>query len=130
VSRLTYLGLAIGTVAIGLVVHFLDTSRPTAAGDIFGDALWATVVFWLISAIAPAARLGTRGSVAFAIAVAVECSQLYHAPALDAVRGTMIGRLVLGTGFDPRDLVSYAGGVLAAALVDRLLRAPNRSIVP
>jgi hypothetical protein len=117
--RLLYLGLAFATILIGLAVHLFHRSYPTAAGDIAGDALWAMLVFWLVSAVAPKARLTTRGLVAFAIAVAVECSQLYHAPGLDAVRATLLGHLMLGSGFDPRDILSYAGGVVVAGLIDR-----------
>ena len=119
--RLPYLALALGTILIGLATHLLHRSHPTAAGDIAGDALWAMLVVWLVSAIAPATRFATRGSIAFAIAVAVECSQLYHSPGLDAVRATLLGHLILGSGFDPRDIVAYAGGVLVAGLIDRTI---------
>ena len=119
--RLVYLALAIGTIAAGLIVHSLDRSHPTVAGDIAGDALWAMLVVWLLSAITPTTRIVTRGSLAFGIAVAVECSQLYHAAGLDTIRATTLGRLVLGTGFDARDILAYGGGVLAAALVERLV---------
>jgi hypothetical protein len=42
---------------------------------------------------------------------AVEFSQLIHLPMLDALRRTTLGYLVLGSGFDRRDLAGYAGGV-------------------
>lgn len=90
-----------------------------SARDVVGDALWAAMIVWLVSAAAPAARLAMRSAAALAVCVAVELSQLYHAPALDALRNTTAGQLVLGSGFDPRDLLAYAGGVLAAAIVDR-----------
>jgi hypothetical protein len=48
----------------------------------------------------------------------VELSQLYHAAALDAVRATTAGHLVLGSGFDLRDLVAYGVGVGLVALLD------------
>jgi hypothetical protein len=63
-----------------------------------------------------------------AICFAVELSQLYHAPALDALRETTAGHLVLGSGFDPRDLIAYAAGVCAAALVDRMWLARRRRV--
>ena len=60
-------------------------------------------------------------------------SQLYHTPTLDAIRATQAGQLVLGSGFDPRDLAAYvasgewegrAGGYaiqrLGAGLVRRI----------
>ena len=121
--RLRYLALAVTTIVIGLAVHWGAATMSPSARDVVGDALWAAMIVWLVSAAAPAARLATRSAAALAVCVAVELSQLYHAPALDALRGTTGGRLVLGSGFDPRDLVAYAGGVLAAAVVDRTWRA-------
>ena len=83
-----------------------------------GDALWAGMIYWLVSAIAPAAGRPLRASVALAICWGVEASQAYHAPLLDALRRTVAGHLVLGSGFDPRDLAAYAAGVLIAAALD------------
>lgn len=52
------------------------------------------------------------------ICFAVEASQLFHTPGLDAFRATTVGQLVLGSGFDSLDLASYTAGVLAAALLE------------
>jgi acetyl esterase/lipase len=68
-----------------------------------------------------------RSAVAFGICVAVELSQLVHTPAIDAVRRTALGQLVLGSGFDARDLVAYAAGVSVAALLERIVRRPRLS---
>jgi hypothetical protein len=57
----------------------------------------------------------------------VEVSQLWHAPALDAIRATDIGHLVLGSGFDLRDLLAYLLGVAAPTALEvawRLRRVP------
>lgn len=76
------------------------------------------MMVWWVSAIAPAAALRVRAVVALSICGAVEFSQLSHAPVLDAIRGTLAGRLVLGSGFDARDLVAYVAGVLAATVLE------------
>jgi hypothetical protein len=60
------------------------------------------------------AHAETRGR--YAVAAVVEASQAL--PALDTLRHTQVGHLVLGTDFDPRDFASYAAGVLAAGLID------------
>jgi hypothetical protein len=39
----------------------------------------------------------------------------------------MLGHLVLGSGFDPRDFTSYAAGVLAAALLERVIMRRSAS---
>ena len=88
------------------------------AKDVVGDALWAAMVVWWVGVAAPCGRPVIRWGVALGVCFAVELGQLYHGEAVDAVRRTMLGHLVLGSGFDPRDFVAYAGGVLAAAGVE------------
>ena len=120
-TRLPYIALALGTIVLGLTVN--QGGAALGLGpvlrDVLGDALWAAMIVWWLGAVAPAASPSRRGAVAMAICVAVELSQLVHTPALDAVRRTTLGHLVLGSGFDPRDLVAYAAGVLAAVLLER-----------
>jgi hypothetical protein len=118
--RRRYLAFVVLTVALGLTVHFGASTPVSAWRDVLGDALWASMIFWGLSLIAPAAQPGARAAAALAVCFAVEFSQLYHTRALDALRGTAMGRLALGSGFDPRDLAAYAAGVLAAALLDRI----------
>jgi hypothetical protein len=113
-----YIALALVTIAIGLVVHLRGALLGDAARDVLGDALWAAMMLWWVSAAFPSARLAMRSGVAYAICAAVELSQLYQTPTLDAVRSTLLGHLVLGSGFDPRDFASYALGVAAAVLLD------------
>lgn len=118
-DRARYLALAAVTIALGLLVNRRGQGLPAVVRDVLGDALWAAMIVWWISLLAPAARLRWRGAVALAICFIVECSQLLHLPALDAIRRTTAGQLVLGSGFDARDLAAYAAGVLMAMAVDR-----------
>jgi hypothetical protein len=117
-KRAIYIALALGTIAVGLLVHLQATTLGPVARDVTGDALWAAMVTFWVGALAPAARLAARAAVAYAVCLAVELSQLYHAPAIDAVRATFVGALVLGSGFDLRDLAAYALGVASAVLLD------------
>ena len=119
--RSIYIALALGTIVVGLLVHLGGGSLGPAARDILGDALWAAMIVWWIGAIAPSAKPWTRYGVAYAICVCVELSQAYHTPALDALRANRLGQLVLGSGYDPRDLLAYALGVGAAAVLDSML---------
>ena len=116
-------------MAIGLGVHMHgDAILGLALRDILGDALWAMMIAWLVAALVPGVSLRTRAIVALAICFAVELSQLLHVPALDALRHTFAGHLVLGSGFDPRDFFSYALGVLAAMLLERTVRGRDPQI--
>ena len=125
-ARLSYVALAAGTVGVGLLVHLRGTALSAAPRDVLGDALWAMMIVWGVSAVLPDARRSTRGLVALAVCWAVEASQLYHAPWADALRATTVGRLVLGSAFDARDLVAYVAGVLVALLGEAAARRRPR----
>jgi len=107
------------------VVHGRATALGAVARDVVGDALWAAMILWWVGAIAPGARLVVRAAAAYLVCASVELSQLYHSPALDAARATPLG-LVLGSGFDWRDLGAYALGVLGAALLEAAVVAWTR----
>jgi len=115
--RASYLVLALVTIAAGLAVHWHGASLGPVLRDVVGDALWAAMMFWFVSALIPGLSLGARGIVALCICFAVETAQRIDSPALDTLRNSTIGHLVLGSGFDPRDFVSYSVGVFAAMLV-------------
>ena len=80
------------------------------------------MVLWLLAILAPRARTLALAGAALTLSVAVEVSQLYHAPWLDAARDTRLGALALGRGFLWSDLLCYGAGVAGAALLDGALR--------
>lgn len=116
--RMRALAFAIATMLAGLAWHYAPVPIRSLH-DIVGDALWAMMMAWLIAAAMPRSRVVLASAAALFVCYAVEFSQLLHTPALDALRRTTIGRLVLGNGFDPRDLVAYAAGVTIVALMRR-----------
>ena len=124
--RLRYLLMACVTVAVGLAVHTGPLPLAPLAPrlrDASGDALWAMMMVWWIGVLLPSARPIMRALSALGVCVAVEVSQLYHVPWLDAIRATTPGQLVLGIGFDARDLVAYAVGVVVAYFLDGFMHA-------
>ena len=121
---------AITTLAVGLLVHLGGGVLGPAWRDVLGDALWAGMIAWWAVALAPRVRLIWRGAGVYLFCVCVEWSQLYHTPALDAIRETRMGRLVLGSGFDPRDLAAYALGVAGAALLEAVIVTRRQRIGP
>jgi hypothetical protein len=120
-ARLPYVALAVATIALGLLVHLRGGALDASVRDVLGDVLWAAMIAWWIGALAPTWLPASRGGLALAVCLAVELSQRVHTPALDALRRTTVGHLVLGSDFDPRDLAAYAAGVLAAVLLDRAM---------
>ncbi|HSU17369.1 DUF2809 domain-containing protein [Longimicrobium sp.] len=125
---MAYLAAVVVTIAVGLLVHLRGAPLGPVARDVLGDALWAAMVAWGAGALAPGVRLAARSAVAYAVCAAVEASQLYHAPALDAIRATRAGHLALGSGFDARDLLAYALGVAGAALLEAAVVARGRRL--
>jgi hypothetical protein len=108
------------------MVHLRGGFLPSSMRDVLGDALWAAMIAWLVAVIVPRAKLVLRGGVAYGVCVAVEASQAFHRPSLDAIRATTVGHLVLGSGFDLRDLAAYALGVGAALLLEVVTRGKLR----
>lgn len=116
--RVAFLALAGATIVVGLIVHLRGSALMPVTRDVLGDALWAMMIAWWAGALAPRTRLAVRSTAAYAVCATVEFSQLYHTATLDSIRATTIGHLVLGSGFDPRDLAAYGVGVALAALFE------------
>ena len=93
--RLSFVALALGTIALGLTVHLGGIVETPWRRDVIGDALWAVMLFWWLGALAPTTALSVRALAALAGCFAVEASQLLHTPALDAVRRTAPGHLLM-----------------------------------
>jgi hypothetical protein len=114
------------TVTVGLTTHFLG-SGPVA--DLAGDALYAVLVYLVIAFVFPRASLLLVGLSALGICALIELFQLTGLPAVWA-EGFWPIRLVLGAGFDARDLIAYAVGTGLATVSDLALthhaRAPRR----
>lgn len=76
-----------------------------------GDTLWALAAFLGFGLVLPRQSTARVALMAVAFSVAVELSQLYHAPWIDSIRHTTLGGLILGFGFLWSDLACYALGV-------------------
>lgn len=120
-SRPAYVALLLLTVALGLASRRVPAVLPDFVARYAGDTLWAAMVFWVAAITLPRARTAPLVAGALGFSVAVELSQLYHAPWIDAVRTTRLGALALGHGFLWSDLACYAAGVGIAALIDLAL---------
>ena len=121
-SRIVYAAAVLVVIAPGLWSRSESAGLPWAVAKYAGDALWGVVVFLGVGLVLPG--LPTRAGVglAAAFACAVEASQLVHAPWLDAVRGTRLGGLVLGTPaatFAWGDIAAYLAGIAAGAVAER-----------
>ncbi|WP_245589180.1 ribosomal maturation YjgA family protein [Chitinimonas koreensis] len=110
----------LAVIALGLASRRFPGLFPAALGKYPGDALWALMMFFCWGILLPRASTAKVACAALATAYAVEISQLYQAPWINAVRSTTLGHLVLGSAFHWLDLLAYAIGVSAGAFVERL----------
>ena len=115
-----YAALTIALLAIELAIA-LFLNDPIVRPYI-GDALAVMLVYVGLRAVTRLPVVPATLS-AFAIAVAIEFSQylrLLKAIGLDHNR---FARMILGSGFDPKDFIAYASGAVAVLLIERYRRA-------
>lgn len=117
-----FVGALLITIALGLGTRQFPSVFPPVVARYGGDVLWATMMFWLLALLYPAAPTHRLALSALTISFAVECSQLYRAPWIDSVRANPLGALVLGQGFLWSDLLCYTIGVLLAMFIDGQLQ--------
>ena len=117
-----YVVASVVTIALGPSIRRFPDAFPQFIARYAPDALWASLVYWLISIAFLRARPLIVAAAALLFSIAIETSQLYHAPWIDAVRATRLGALVLGSGFLWSDLACYAAGVTVAMGIDVGLR--------
>jgi hypothetical protein len=122
---------AVRAIALIVVVSLGLASRawpvfPAFLAGYPGDALWAWMVLLLLGLLWPRWSANRLAGLALAVSFAVESSQALHTPWLDALRATTPGHLVLGSDFDPFDLVALAVGIGMGVVFERVLRCLMR----
>ena len=120
-TRPTLTAAITATIALGLASRKYPALFPAIFEQYPGDALWAQMVYWLIAFVSPAASVVKVALTALVISTADECSQLYQAPWINAIRATTPGHLVLGSAFSWGDIVAYTVGIALVAPLDALL---------
>jgi hypothetical protein len=129
-SRPVYAAAGLVVIGLGLWSRSDAAGLPWVVAKYAGDALWGLVVFLGIAFLLSRRSTHVVAALATAFACAVEVSQLYHAPWLDAIRGTLLGGLVLGTPaatFAWADIFAYMVGIAVGIASDRcLIRKSDR----
>ncbi len=113
------LGLAgmLAAAGFGLASRHPVAHDLPVIGPFGGDAAWTMAACAGIRMCLPSFSVSRTAIVGYALSVAVECSQLAHPAWLDAIRGHRLGALLLGRGFLWSDLLAYAAGALAFAIL-------------
>ena len=111
-------------IAISITILLGLASRKFSATDswvhlYFGDILWTTLFYFIFRFLFILKTLNLSLVLAIIWSYAIEFSQLYHPPWLDAVRNTTLGGLLLGFGFLWSDLVCYVIGAILGYFIDK-----------
>ncbi len=109
-SRWLYASVVVVTIGVGLASRRFAAYLPWWLAKNLGDALYATMMFFAFGVVAPRAPTYRIALAALGFCFVIETAQLYHAPWIDALRATLVGRLVLGRGFHALDLLCYVLG--------------------
>ncbi len=120
-QRLIYTLLIVAVIIAGLA-----SRRVPAIPLWIGDLLWALMVYLIVRFLFIYASIRKVAVISLAFCFAVEFSQLYHAPWIDALRQTLFGKLVLGSGFLWGDLLAYVGGVAIGVIGEHLALKEER----
>lgn len=107
-------------LALGLGLQLLDRSPVI---DLLGSVLYVMLVGLVILLVRPSLPGLVIAAIALGIATVVELLQLTPVPAA-VVEAVPPARLVLGSSFDPLDLVAYVAGAL---LLIPLVRVISRT---
>jgi hypothetical protein len=121
-NRLLYAGWIALVILAGLLWRSSFVALPTFWRKYGGDALWALVVFLGVGFLLPSRSTLRVAAIAATVSCAVEFSQLYHAPWIDAVRATRLGALTIGSVFNWPDFAAYAVGILIGVAGEKLFR--------
>lgn len=87
-----------------------------------GDALAVVLVYAGLRTITPL-RVVPATLLALLTAVAIEFGQYFRLLDHIGLSDNRWARIILGSGFDPRDFVAYGGGALIVMLAERYRRA-------
>ncbi len=120
-SQILYFLITLLVIIIGITVRLKQEWFPDFVNLWLGDLLYAVMMFFAISFLFPNKKALHRAFAAAIVCYAVEFFQMYHAPWIEAVRSTLLGKLILGRGFLWSDVLAYSAGVVMAYLLDKVL---------
>ena len=119
--RIAVIVSVVFVIGLGLASRRDEGVFPRMFGKYPEDALWTVAAYLGWKLLLPTAVPWRLGLAALGVSFSVEFLQLYHVPWLDEIRGNPIGHLLLGSTFNPMDLVAYLVGAASVFLVDRFL---------
>ena len=122
-NRAIYIILTVTVILSGLASRKYQEFLPSFLAEYSGDTLWALMIFLISGFVFSYNSTLLNAAIALMFCFAVEFSQLYQAEWINMIRQTKIGGLILGYGFLWSDLLCYAAGITAGAIIEILF--PN-----
>ena len=119
-KRLIYILTIVLTITAGLFVRSKKMWFSDAVNLYAGDALYAFMMYYIVCVVFIKKNIMFRAVTGLFICYTIEISQLYQADWINAIRQTLPGKLILGSGFLYSDLLAYFIGIAAATTVDYL----------
>lgn len=115
-NRIIYAFLILLVILAGLASRSGSPLLPVFVKEYAGDTLWAVAAYLMTGFLFPRLPVKKVAAIAGLFSLAIEISQLYHAPWIDQIRHLRLGGLLLGYVFLWSDLICYAAGISIAAL--------------
>jgi hypothetical protein len=121
-SLVLSLALMFVTVVAGLSIRFAPLGLPPCVVKYGGSMLWALIIYWIVSTLLYSWRTLSLALLTGVLATAIEFFKLYHSPAMDALRLTIPGILILGRVFSFWDILAYWVAISLGVLLDLSIR--------
>lgn len=125
-KRIIFLIVSFLTIVTGLFVRLKKHWFPDILNLFLGDILYAFMMFYIVSFCMPHKNIKARAVAALLICYCIEVLQLYQAEWITAVRHTILGKLVLGSGFLWSDILAYTIGITAAFIFEKFMLFKGR----
>lgn len=103
-------------IIIEVIILGLISRRVTFIPMLFGDFLWATMIYFIIKFIFINSKLWLRSFFCLLICYLVEFSQLCQFGLLINIRSTTLGKLALGQGFLWSDIFAYTFAIVLVTI--------------
>jgi len=120
-NRIFFSAAMLLVIITGLLSRAYAHLFPDWINVYLGDALYALMIYLGFSAFFIRRSAIEIGLISLIFCYAIEFSQFYHAPWIDAIRATRPGGLILGYGFLWSDILAYAIGVATGVMIRRLI---------
>ncbi|MGF1491517.1 MAG: DUF2809 domain-containing protein [Microcoleaceae cyanobacterium] len=105
-----------GSIVLGLASKFYNGPLENWVNDSFSSIFYEMCWAFLVAFVWPALTLIQIAVGVFVLTCGLEILQLWHPPFLEAIRATLLGRLILGTTFVATDFLYYGVGCVVAGL--------------